>query len=101
MELLKQILTRIFESEMKCKQYYWINRTFSDEEKRLSSCLYKPSKCRLYSTDQILPGLIEFLFELFDTYGLRMIKTTKATNLKEHLTIYASEMIRDLFKVII
>jgi hypothetical protein len=28
-----------------------------------------------------------------------MIKTTKATNLKEHLTIYASEMIRDLFKV--
>ena len=100
MDLLKQILSRIFESEMKWKQYYWICRTFSETERQLSSYLYKPSKCRLYSTDQILPSLIEFLFEIFDTYGVRMTKTTKATNLKEYLTIYASGMIRDLFKYV-
>jgi hypothetical protein len=84
---------------MKWKCYHWISRTFTDEEKQLSSFLHKPSKCRLYSTDQIIPGLIEFLFELFDKFGIRMTKTTKATNLKEHVTIYASEMMRDLFKV--
>lgn len=100
-DLLKQIANRIYESDMKWRQFYWISRTYSDEEKQLASQLVstlKPSKCPLLASDHILPNLIEFVFDILDNYGVRMTRTTKPTNQKEHMTVYASEMIRDLFK---
>ena len=97
--LLKQIIVRIFESEMKWKKHIWIIKSLTEDEKKLTSYLIKPSKCRLFATESLLPGLIEFIFELLDSNGVRMNKTSKAYNLKEHITIYASEMIRDLFRV--
>ena len=84
---------------MKWKKYTWVAKAFNDEEKKLSSFLLKPSECRLYASDSVLSGLIEFLFELFDSDGVRITKNSKASNLKEHVTLYASSMIRDLFRV--
>ena len=84
---------------MKWKKHIWIIKSLTEDEKKLTSYLIKPSKCRLFATESPLPGLIEFIFELLDSNGVRMNKTSKAYNLKEHITIYASEMIRDLFRV--
>jgi len=97
--LLKQIIYRIFECEMKWKKYSWIDKALNEEEKKLSSLLFKPSKCRLYASDTVLTGLIEFLFALLDSDGVRMQKNSKAYTLKEHVTHYSSQMIRDLFRV--
>ena len=97
--LLKQIIHRIFECEMKWNKYAWVDKAMSDEDKKLSTFLLKPSKCRLYGSDSLLSGLIDFLFELLDSDGVRMSKNSKAYNLKEHVTLYASQMIRDLFRV--
>ncbi len=96
--LLKPMLNGIYESELKWKQHYWISKCLTNEDKNLSQLLLKPSKCRLLSTEAVLPGLILFLFDLLDTNGVRIIKTSKTITLKEHLTMYASMMIRDLFR---
>ena len=97
--LLKQIVYNIFECEMKWKKYSWIDKALNDEDKKLSIRLFKPSKCRLYASDSVMSGLIEFLFALLDSDGVRMQKNSKAYTLKEHVTHYASQMIRDLFRV--
>lgn len=68
------------------------------KRKKLSAYLLRPSKCRLFAADCTLPGLIEFLFDLLDKYGVRMTLTLKASNLKEYITLYASSMLRDLFR---
>lgn len=97
-ELLKQIVIRIYESELKYKKYFWVAKCFSEEEKSLSNFLVKPSKCRLFFFENILQGFMEFLFDLLDSNGVRMIKNSKPVSLNEHVTAYASEMIRDIFR---
>jgi len=97
--LLKQIVFNIFDCEMRWKKYSWVDKALNDEDKKLSSLLLKPSKCRLYASDSVMSGLIEYLFALLDSEGVRMQKNSKAYTLKEHITHYASQMIRDLFRV--
>jgi hypothetical protein len=97
--LLKPIITGVYDSELKWKQHYWVAKSLNDPEKNLSINLLKPSKNRLLSTETIMPGFILFLFDILDTYGVRLMKTSKAITLNEHLTMYASLMIRDLFRV--
>jgi len=99
--LLVKVILRIFDSEIKCRKYYWVAKCFTKDEKELSTRLYRPSKCRLFATEPVILGLIEFIFELFETNGIRMTRASKAITLKEHTTIYASEMLRDLFRVIL
>lgn len=97
-ELIRQIVTKIFEREMKYKKYYWVSKCFSDDEKKLSSKLLKPSKCRLFFCDHIVPGLIKCLFDLLTNNGVRISKSIKPVTLDEHVTLYFAEMIRDLFR---
>lgn len=97
-DIMRQIVVKIYESEMKYKKYYWVSKCFSDEEKKLSSKLIKPSKCRLLLSEHIVPGLIRFLFDLLDNNGVRMCKSIRPVSLDEHVTLYAAEMIRDLFR---
>ncbi|CAF0898848.1 unnamed protein product [Brachionus calyciflorus] len=97
-DLMRQIITKIYESELRYKKYYWVLKCFTEEEKKLTSQLVKPSKCRLFLSEQILPGLIKFLFDLLDNNGVRMSKGIKPVSLDEHVCLYASEMLRDLFR---
>ena len=97
--LLKQLLVRIYESEMKWTKHTWIAKLMSGEEKRLSACLLKPSECRLLASEPVYPGFLDLLLDTLDTNGVRMIQTSLAVTLKDHLTIYASRMLRDLFRV--
>jgi hypothetical protein len=84
---------------MKCNNYQWICKCVKPEIRELSKQLIKPSKYRLFGLEPVLTGLIEFLFELIDSYGVRMNKAIQPVNLKEHLSKYGSEMIRDIFRV--
>ena len=70
--LLRQIVIRIFETEINFNKYNWISRCLNEEEKQLPARLQKPSKCRLYATEPILPGVVEFLFDLLDSNGVRV-----------------------------
>lgn len=100
-ELLKQVIFKIFDTEMKFDQYYWINKSLDNQLKEVSKFLLKPSTCRLLALEPVLSGLIEFLFELIDAYGVRISKTIKPITLKEKITKYGSDILRDLFRVCI
>ena len=80
-------MIRIFETEINFNKYNWISRCLNEEEKQPPARLQKPSKCRLYATEPILPGVVEFLFDLLDSNGVRVTKATKASHLKEFITI--------------
>jgi hypothetical protein len=97
-EMLSKVIIRIFDTEIKWKKYYWISKCFTEDEKKLSKKLKPASKCRLLETEPVISGLIKFIFELFDSNGVRMTRASKAVSLKEHVTIYSSEMMRDLFR---
>jgi hypothetical protein len=70
-----------------------------NELSELSKKLLKPSACRLLTTEPVLRGLLNFLFELMDTHGQRTTKLNRPNTLKDRITKYASDMIRDVFRV--
>jgi hypothetical protein len=99
--IMRNAIEKIFDSDFKINQYNWISKCISDEDKNISKSLPKPSQCRILASQHVVEGFIELLFCLLDTYGVRMTKFLKPISIKEHLTVYASNMLFDLFKVIL
>jgi hypothetical protein len=45
-DILRNAIEKIYEAELKAKQYSWIFKGLNDDEKHFSKTLLKPSKCK-------------------------------------------------------
>jgi hypothetical protein len=96
--LLGSLIHSIFEVELHANKYLWIRKCMSENERRLGAYLLRPSRCRLLAVDTHVTSLVELIFHLLDISGVRMTRVTKPITLKDHVSAYASEMLRDLFR---
>lgn len=99
LELARQVVEKVYEAENRCQKLSWMNKCMPDEMRELTFRLVRPSKCRLFCLEPVLTGLIEFLFDLLDSHGVRINKATRPITLKEQLTKYSADIIRELFRV--
>lgn len=99
LDFMRQVVESAFEIDMRCNKLSWLKKCICDEYRELSASLRRPSKCRLLCVEPVVFGLVEFVFDLLDHYGVRMNKATLPITLKENMTKYATEIIRELFRV--
>lgn len=99
LDFLREIVEKSFEIDLKCIKLNWLNKCMVDSYRNLTESLWRPSQCRLLCVEPIVSGLVEFMFDLLDHKGVRTSKETLPITLKDSMTKYAAEIIREIFRV--